>query len=319
MYYFPTEIQQASTWNPPIVYQFGQVIAEEVLASGCQMLFAPGLNIDRTPLNGRTFEYYSEDPYLTGKLGVAAVQGIQSKKVAACIKHFCCNNQEAFRHSINAQVSNQTLQELYLPAFKKCVEHSDPWGLMSAYNKVNGLFMAENKALLQDLLVKEWHYRGMVLSDAGGTRYASGIRALIEAGISIELDHRYKFLIPEMQALKAKGEFPDAAFDENIRRYLCVLMLCGMFDDPSMLPLPSINTAAHIEIARQLAQEGTVLLKNENHLLPLDKTKVKKICLLGKELPVSLVEMGEVPLSSRIMKSPLRTDYKRNAKGSLNW
>ncbi|MHA1792811.1 MAG: glycoside hydrolase family 3 C-terminal domain-containing protein [Promethearchaeota archaeon] len=280
--YFPTGIQLASTWNPDLLQEFGAALAEETRAVGRYMQLGPAMNICRNPMNGRTFEYFSEDPLLSGALGAAVVKGLQSKRIAPCIKHYVANNFETNRFKVNVVVSKRALEEIYLAGFKKCVLESDPWGLMSSYNKVNGTYVSEHEDLLKKTLKESWGFSGVVVSDWGATNHTTGMVALIKAGMDIEMGSRNKYNIEEMINLKESGEFPEKEFDDNIRRFLRVMFRVGIFDDPATVPEGKINTKEHQAIAKKLAEEGMILLKNENQTLPLDKKKVKKIAILGK-------------------------------------
>ncbi|MHA1683751.1 MAG: glycoside hydrolase family 3 C-terminal domain-containing protein [Promethearchaeota archaeon] len=280
--YFPTGTQLASTWNPELMEKFGSALAEETRAVGRYMQLGPAMNICRQPMNGRTFEYYSEDPLLSGKMGAAAVRGMQKIRVSPCVKHYVANNFETNRFKVNAVVDKRTLEEIYLKGFKILVKESDPWGMMSAYNKINGVYVSEDKLILREILKDDWGFSGVVVSDWGATNHTSGIKALVEAGLDIEMGSRTKYVIDEMIAMKDAGEFPEEAFDDNIRRFLRTMFRVGIFDDPKTVPEGKINTKEHQAIARELAEEGMVLLKNEGDLLPLDAGKVKKIAILGK-------------------------------------
>ncbi len=280
--YFPTGIQLASTWNPNLLESFGAAIAEETRAVGRYMQLGPAMNICRNSMNGRTFEYYSEDPLLSGKMGAAAVRGIQSKKIAPCVKHYVANNFESNRFKANAIISQRALREIYLKGFKILVEDSDPWGIMSAYNQINGTFVSEHKTILRTILKDEWGFKGVVVSDWGATKHCSGIKGLVEAGLDIEMGSRNMYDIEEMKRLKEAGEFPEEFFDDNIRRILRVMFLTGLIDGREAVPEGEINTIEHQNISRSLAEEGMVLLKNENDLLPLEVSKINKVAILGK-------------------------------------
>jgi beta-glucosidase len=279
---FPTGIQMASSFDPQLLYKFGQAIAEETRAAGRCMILGPAFNLCRTPMNGRTFEYYSEDPYLSGELAVEAVKGIQSKRIAPCIKHYTANNNESNRFKVNVVVDERTLQELYLRPFKRCVQGADPWGLMSSYNKINGIYVSEHKEILRSKLKEEWGYSGVVVSDWGATNHVTGIKGLVEAGLDIEMGSRKIYQVADMIAMKEAGQFPEAAFEDNIRRILRAYFRTGCFDSPDKIPPGSLNTKEHQALARKMAEEGMILLKNEKNLLPLDINKIKKVAILGK-------------------------------------
>ncbi len=280
--YFPTGIHLASTWNPELMFQFGQALAEELRAVRRVMSLGPAINICRSPMNGRTFEYYAEDPFLAGKIAAAAVRGLQSNRVAPCVKHFAANSQETRRFTVSANVSRRALEEIYFPAFRMCVEEADAWGIMSSYNKINGVYVSENKDVMRNTLMNQWGFKGVVVSDWGATKRVKGAKALMEAGLSIEMADRVQYTLEAMQALKAAGEFPEKEFEDNVRRILRVMMLVGQFDNPADLPEGCINTKEHQQLARKLAEEGMILLKNEKNLLPLEISKIKKVAILGK-------------------------------------
>ncbi|MBD3352355.1 MAG: glycosyl hydrolase [Candidatus Lokiarchaeota archaeon] len=284
--YFPTGIQMASTWNPDLIEDFGAALAEETRAVGRSMQLGPAMNICRNPMNGRTFEYYSEDPLLSGKMGAAAVRGLQSKRIAPCVKHFVANNFESNRFKVNAVIDEQTLREIYLKGFEIVVKESDPWGVMSSYNKINGTYVSEHKRILREILKEEWGFSGMVVSDWGATKHTSGIKGLIEAGLDVEMGSRFMYNIDEMKRMKEAGEFPEEYFDDNIRRFLRTMLRVGNFDDPDSLPEGRINTEDHQLLSRKMAEEGMILLKNDNSLLPLNINKIKKIAIFGKHADI---------------------------------
>ncbi|MFX0102540.1 MAG: beta-glucosidase, partial [Candidatus Hodarchaeota archaeon] len=283
---FPSGIQLASTWNESLMEKFGKSLAEETRAVGRCMQLGPAMNICRNPMNGRTFEYLSEDPYLSGKMGAAAVRGMQSVRVAPCIKHYVANNFETNRFKVNIEVSRRALEEIYLKGFKICVKESDPWGVMSAYNKINGIFVSEHKEILRTILKDDWGFSGVVVSDFGATKHCTGIKGLVEAGLDLEMGSRTRYIIEEMIQMKEAGEFPEEYFDDNTKRILRTMFRVGLFDDPATVPEGSINTKEHQAVARELAEEGTILLKNENNLLPLDTSRVKKIAIFGKHADI---------------------------------
>ncbi len=184
--YFPSAICRASTWDPKLSYEFGKAVAEEVREVGAHMLLAPGINIQRTPMNGRTFEYQTEDPYLNKILAVMTVKGVQSQKIAACVKHFVCNNQETNRFTVSSEISERALQEIYLPAFKATVQEADAWSFMTCYNKVNGIYGSENIDLLRNRLMGKWGFKGFTVSDWNAT--ANTItEECVKAGLSLEM------------------------------------------------------------------------------------------------------------------------------------
>ena len=282
--YFPSAICRAATWNPNLSEKYGIAIAQEVRDVGAQMLLAPGINIQRTPMCGRTFEYQTEDPYLNKELAVAVVKGIQSQRIAACVKHFICNNQEINRFTVNSQVSERALHEIYFPAFKAAVQEADAWSIMSSYNKINGTYGSEHEHLLREVLMKEWGFRGFVVSDWNATDFTSNTESCINAGLTLEMPTPKKYILSKMRKAFDEGKFTEEILNDNIRRLLRVMFLTGLFDNESSLPQGSRNTSEHQNLTREIAEEGIVLLKNEGDLLPLDSEKLKKIAVIGPNM-----------------------------------
>ncbi|MFX0075836.1 MAG: beta-glucosidase [Candidatus Hermodarchaeota archaeon] len=278
--YFPSAICRAATWDIELSYQFGRAIAEEVREVGAHMLLAPGINIQRTPMNGRTFEYQTEDPYLNKLLAVAAVKGIQSQRIAACVKHYICNNQETNRFTVSSEVSERALQEIYLPAFKATVQEADAWSFMTCYNKVNGIYGSENYNLLKERLMDSWGFRGFTVSDWNATAFTS-TEECVKAGLSLEMPTAKVYSNKIMTKAFEEGKFTLEDLNENIRRLLRVMFLVGLFDDQTKLPKGSRNTSDHQELARKIAEEGIVLLKNEGSILPLDIDSISKLAVIG--------------------------------------
>jgi len=277
--FLPNGSAIAATWNPEMANKYGVVIGQEANARNKVVMLAPGLNICRMPLNGRTYEYYSEDPYLNGQLAIQAVKGIQSQHVAACIKHFAANNQEVNRNNINEKIDERALREIYLPAFKAAIQEGDAYTIMSAYNKVNGYWCSENDFLLNKVLKKEWGFKGAVISDWGGVHHtiAAANNGLdIEMGSSGPYDQWY-FADPLLAAVKA-GQVSEKIIDDKVRRILWVMYHTSMSDHH---PAGSIATAAHGKAAYDIASESIVLLKNDAHLLPLKTNNIKSIAVIG--------------------------------------
>ena len=278
--YFPSAICRASTWDPKLSYEFGKAVAEEVREVGAHMLLAPGINIQRTPMNGRTFEYQTEDPYLNKILAVMTVKGIQSQKIAACVKHFVCNNQETNRFTVSSEVSERALEEIYLPAFKATVQEADAWSFMTCYNKVNGIYGSENIDLLRNRLMGMWGFKGFTVSDWNGTAYTS-TEECVKAGLSLEMPMAKILTKRKMAKAFNEGKFTIDEINDNIRRLLRVMFLVGLFNDEKTLPKGSRNTPEHQKLARIIAEDGIILLKNEGNLLPINIEKVKKIAVIG--------------------------------------
>jgi len=287
--YFPSAICRAATWDPKLSYEFGKAVAEEVREVGAHMLLAPGINIQRTPMNGRTFEYQTEDPYLNKVLAVATVKGIQNQKIAACVKHFACNNQETDRFVSSSEVSERALQEIYLPAFKATVQEADAWSFMTCYNKVNGIYGSENYNLLRERLMNNWGFRGFAVSDWNATAYTT-TEGCVNAGLSLEMPTAKKFSKKNLNKAFQEGKFTEEILDDNIKRLLRVMFLVGLFDDKSTLPRGYRNTHEHQAISRKIAEDGIVLLKNKEALLPLNIAKLKRIAVIGPNSNFRLIE-----------------------------
>ena len=279
--YFPTGICRTASWNPDMAEKFGVALAQEIREIGYHMSLGPGINIIRSPLCGRNFEYQTEDPYLNKIMASSIVKGLQNQRIAACVKHYVCNNQETNRHTNNSEVSERALQEIYLPAFKATVTEADAWSFMTCYNKVNGVYGCENKNLIKDRLVNEWGFRGFVVTDWFATKWSESTEKAINAGLSLEMPTAIKYKKTRLRRNFNEGKFTEETLNENIRRLLRVMFLVGLFDDESTLPNGSRNTPEHQAIARKIAEEGIVLLKNEGNLLPLDINKLSKIAIIG--------------------------------------
>ncbi len=293
---FPSGVAMAATWDTELVRREGQAIAQEVKALGRDMILGPTVNINRQPLWGRNFEGYGEDPYLSGKLGVAYIEGVQGEGVIPSVKHFDANNEEYERHRVNATIDERTLHEIYLPAFKAAVQEAGVWNVMSAYNKVNGVHCAENDYLLDQVLKKEFGFKGFVVSDWGST-YSTA--PTVNAGMDLEMPggppmekwmknprtlasgNGDGWLVPEKVLGEVKaGHITEATIDDNVGRILRVIFLSGIFDHPHMGG-GEVDTPEERAVALRGATEGIVLLKNERSLLPLDKHSVHSIAVIG--------------------------------------
>ncbi|MHA1144794.1 MAG: beta-glucosidase family protein [Candidatus Helarchaeota archaeon] len=279
--YFPVAICRGATWNLDLSEKFGIAIAKEVRACKRSMLLAPGVNIQRTPLCGRNFEYQTEDPYLNKKTAVAVVKGVQSQRIAACVKHFVANNQDTRRFIVSSEVGERALQEIYLPAFEATVREADAWSFMACYNRVNGTYGCEHENLLIDRLRNEWGFRGFVVSDWFATRNTTSTENCMNAGLSLEMPWPIKYRKGRLRKAFESGKFTEETLDENVRRLLRVMFLTGHFDPKEKIPPCSRNTPEHHAIARKIAEEGIVLLKNEGDLLPINLDEINSIAVLG--------------------------------------
>jgi beta-glucosidase len=285
---FPASACLAATWNPLLVEKAGAAIAREVRAKGRHMLLAPCINIERVPLGGRSFESFGEDPYLTSQMTAAYVRGVQSQKVIATVKHFAANNQEWDRFSVSANVDERTLREIYLPGFRAGVKEGGAWSVMSAYNKLNGMFCSENPWLLTEVLKKEWGFQGFVVSDWGATHSTA---ASANAGLDLEMPTGVFFHAPLLDAVR-KGLVQESTVNDKVIRLLRAMFWAGIFDDPLKFDDAVPGSTAQREVARTVASEGVVLLRNESALLPLDLRAVKSIAVIGPNAPAARVGGG---------------------------
>ena len=290
MSYFPVPIGRTATWNPELSEKFGVAVAEEVRAAGRHMLLAPGINIIRTPLCGRNFEYQTEDPYLNKLSSVAMVKGVQSQRIAVCVKHYAVNNQELNRFKVSSEIGERALQEIYLPGYEAVVKEADAWSFMASYNRINGIFGCEHETLVREILMNQWGFRGFLVSDWFATRFTDTVQCM-KAGLSLEMPGNVKALLGQNQAFcynkeKIKQVLDDGSLsqdllDDNLKRILRVMFLVGMFDDQSTLPQGKLTCPEHHAVAREIAEESIVLLKNENNILPLDINSIKKLVVFG--------------------------------------
>ncbi len=279
---FPAGPGQSATWNTELMHAMGEVWGKEARAQSLSVLLGPAFNILRDPLCGRFFEYYSEDPYLNGALVVPMVEGIQSRKVAACLKHFACNNRENNRNKYMSNVDERTLREIYLPAFKMGVD-AGAWTVMTGANGANGFLLSDNKRLLTDILKQEWGFDGFVLTDWCGTR---STELAANAGLDVSMPWMpnsnyatHLFGQPLLDAVKA-GRVPAELVEDKARRVLRVAARTGILDNIPASQGGAVNLPEHHAVARQVARESTVLLKN-NGMLPLDRSRCKKILVVG--------------------------------------
>jgi beta-glucosidase len=276
---FPTGVLFGSTWNPQIVEKAGKVIGEETRALGRGVLLGPACNILRDPLDGRFFEYYTEDPYLNGVIAVSQIRGIQSERVASCVKHYACNNREDNRNFYMSMVDERTLHEIYLPAFKAAVEKANVSCIMTSANGVNNEFVSDSKKMLTDILKNEWGFDGFVITDWLQTR---SVEKAAMAGLDISMPggDQCGFGTPLLEAVKA-GRVPESIIDDKVRRILRIYGQIGLLDGRDLRAGAFVNTKQHQQIARNIADEGIVLLKNEDKALPLNKHKIKNILVTG--------------------------------------
>lgn len=275
---FPSGVLFGATWDPDLIHQAGEVMAEETRSVGRGILLGPGINIQRDPLGGRFFEYYTEDPYLNSRLATAVVTGIQSQGVAACLKHYACNNREDNRNFYMSMVDQRTLHEIYLPAFKSAVQEGHAWSVMTSANGVNGDFVSDSKSLLQDTLKDKWGFDGMVLTDWLQSR---SVEKAAFAGLDVSMPGGdCPFAQPLLDAVKA-GRVPVSLIDDKARRVLRVYARVGLLNHRDLAAGAQRNTQEHQKVARQVADDGIVLLKNDKRLLPLDPASARNVLILG--------------------------------------
>ena len=277
--WLPSNTCLCTTWNPNLARKFGEVLGDEARGRGKDVILAPGINIKRTPLCGRNFEYMSEDPHLTGRMAAPLVQGIQSQDVAACVKHFALNNQECDRLSVDTKVDDKTLFELYLPAFYDALMEGGSYSVMGAYNKYDGEFCCENATLLKKILRDLWHYDGVTISDWGGVHNTektalNGVD--MEMSVTPDFDD-YKLANPLLEKVKS-GKIDESVIDKRIERILTMMERIKLGDKTRNKGCT--NTKDHQQTIQQIAEEGIVLLKNDTAHLPLSK-ETKKILVLG--------------------------------------
>jgi len=268
---FPTASATACAWDRALLHQMGQALAEEAIALGVDVLLGPGVNMKRTPVCGRNFEYLSEDPFLAGELAASLIDGIQSRGVGTSLKHFAANNQEYQRMTISAEVDERTLREIYLPAFETAVKKAQPWTVMCAYNRINGVYASEQRELLTEILKNEWGFEGFVVSD--WTAVHDRVAAL-RAGLDLEMPgprpRRVQAVVDAVQA----GELDEAALDEAVRRILRIVFKAAEIPKGG-----AFDAAGHHALARRIAAESMVLLKNDG-ILPL--RAVGRIAVIGR-------------------------------------
>lgn len=310
---YPALTCLAATWNPEMSLLYGKSIGEEARYRNKTVLLGPGVNIYRTPLNGRNFEYMGEDPYLSARMVVPYVQGVQQNGVAACVKHFALNNQEINRHTLNVIVDDRALYEIYLPAFKAAVQEGKAWAIMGAYNLYKGQHACHNRYLLNDILKGEWGFDGVVVSDWGG---AHDTDEAITNGLDMEFGSwtdglangtsnaydNYYLAMPYLQRIQ-QGKVGTKELDDKVRRILRLAFRTTMNLDR---PYGALLSPEHYEAARRIGEEGIVLLQNKDNLLPIDLNRAKKIAVVG-ENAVKMMTVGGGSSSLKVQRelSPL--------------
>ena len=285
---FPTGSALAATWNPAVLQSVGEAIGREALAMHVQVMLGPNVNIQRWPLSGRNFEDYSEDPFLTGTLGTAFVRGVQSQGVGTSVKHFVANEQELRRLTSSSNVGERTLREIYLLPFEMIVKSAEPWTVMASYNRLNGTYMSENHRLLHDVLEGEWAFAGVVMSDWGAVHSTA---AAARSGMDLEMPGPPRFFGAELARAVRDHEVPEEAIDEAVRRVLGLLVRAGALDQRPRAA-GELLSPRNRTVALSAAREAITLLKNEHSLLPIDRTRVHTVAIIGPNADVPLYEGG---------------------------
>ncbi|EOS15532.1 MULTISPECIES: glycoside hydrolase family 3 C-terminal domain-containing protein [Parabacteroides] len=316
---FPALTCLAASWDPEIARLYGKSIGEEARYRNKTVLLGPGVNIYRSPLNGRNFEYMGEDPYLAGKMVVPYVQGVQQNGVAACVKHYALNNQEVNRHTTNVIVDDRALYEIYLPAFKAAVQEGNAWAIMGSYNLYKNQHGCHNQYLLNDILKGEWGFDGVVVSDWGGVH---NTQEAITNGLDMEFGSwtnglsngasnaydNYYLADPYLKLIR-EGKVGTKELDDKVRR---ILRLAYRTTMDRNRPYGSLCSEAHFAAARSIGEEGIVLLQNRNDLLPIDLNRAKRIVVIGENaIKMMTVGGGSSSLKVKYELSPLDGIRKR--------
>jgi len=279
--YYPAGGGLAATWNADMAYTFGNSVGQELRARDKDMLLSPAINIVRTPLGGRTYEYMSEDPFLNKKIAVPLIVGLQDNDVMACVKHYAANNQETNRDFVDVQIDERTLREIYLPAFEASIKEGHAYSVMGAYNKFRGEYLCENNYMLNKILRDEWGFKGVVVSDWAAVH--STVKSL-NSGLDIEMGtpkpFNEFFLADKLIAAAKNKEVSEAELDKHVKRILRVLFQVKALGGKDRVK-GSIATEAHYQDAYKIAAENIVLLKNDNNALPLKLDGVKSIAVIG--------------------------------------
>ena len=275
---YPAGVLTASTWNRELVYELGKQLGRDSKARGVHILLGPGVNIVRSPLCGRNFEYFTEDPYLNSQVAIGYVKGLQDQKVVATLKHYAANNQEWDRNNVSSDIDERVLHEIYLPVYKAAIQKAGAGAVMDSYNPVNGVHATQNDYLNNQVLRKQWGFDGIVMSDWSATYDAVGA---VNGGLDLEMP-RAKWMNKEnlIPAIKA-GKVKEATIDEKVKRILRIMFRFGFFDNEQLDSSIPYNNPEAAKVALELAREGIVLLKNENDLLPLNPSKVKSVAVIG--------------------------------------
>ncbi|WP_432405394.1 beta-glucosidase [Wukongibacter sp. M2B1] len=294
---FPTASALASSWDTELIREVGEIIGEECIAQGVDIVLGPGNNMKRTPLCGRNFEYFSEDPYLSGYLSAAFIEGIQSKGVGATIKHYIANNQEYKRLTMSSEIDERTLREIYLRAFEIAIKKGKPWAVMCSYNKLNGTYCSESYELLTEILRDEWEYDGFVMSDWGAIH--DRVESL-KAGVDLEMPGPQKHSFKQIMVAIKNGDLDEEVLDRAVKRILEVIFMANRVEKGNK----DFDIDIHHDIARRVAGESMVLLKNEGNVLPIKEGEC--IAIIGNAAKNPRIQGGG---SSQVTSTKLDTPY----------
>lgn len=334
---FPALTCLAATWNPSLANLYGHSLGEEALYRGKDMILGPGVNIYRTPLGGRNFEYLGEDPYLSSRMVVPYIHGLQNMGVAACVKHYALNNDEEYRHQVNVIVDDRTLHEIYLPAFKAAVTEGGAWGIMGAYNLYHNQHNCHNEILLNKILKHDWKFDGVVVSDWGGTHDTD---EAVKNGLDMEFGtgtdglragtknayENYYMAYPYLMGIR-EGKYSEKELNDKVRRVLRLYYRTTMNRNR---PNGFLCSEAHYAAARKIGDEGVVLLKNDKNVLPVDTLSAHNILVVGENaIKMMTVGGGSSSLKAQKEISPLqglrealschniKVDYERGYVGDV--
>ena len=275
---FPTGSAMGATWNTELIERVGVTLAEETRAMGCHIILGPCVNIHRSPLAGRNFESFSEDPYLAARLAVAHISGVQSRDIGTSIKHFALNNSEFERFTISSEASERAIREIYFPAFEAAVREAQPWTVMCSYNRIDGVYASENRWLLTDVLRNQWGFEGFVVSDWGAVH---STEPAANAGLDLEMPGPARFFGEALVDAVKGGSVSQEVVDNMVRRILSIVEKSGAFEEVRKSSLEDSDTPEHRALARETASEAVVLLKNDQDLLPLKRERLTSIAVIG--------------------------------------
>ncbi|MET0291993.1 MAG: glycoside hydrolase family 3 C-terminal domain-containing protein [Steroidobacteraceae bacterium] len=306
---FPTGVAVAATWNPVVVQEMGEAIGREARSLGVHVLLGPNVNIQRTPLAGRNFEAYSEDPFLAGRIGTGFVRGVQSQGVGTSVKHYVGNEQELERLRSSSNVDERTLREIYLTPFEMIVRDAKPWTVMAAYNRVNGTYMTEHVPLVRGVLKGEWGFDGVLMSDWGAVQTTT---EAANGGTDLEMPGPPRYFGGNLFAATRSWRVEQPVIDEAARRMVRLVERTGGLDAKAVAHKPGqrrdSGSAAHRGIAQQVAEEAIVLLRNEGGVLPLERGKARRIAVIGPNADIPLQQGGG---SAAVVPSVLATPLER--------